>query len=102
MVGAGQVVTGDEDLVFVTSDAQLLRFPASGVRPQGRTGGGIAGVRVTPGQQVAFFGVVDPSRGAVVVTASGSSDALPGTQPGAIKATPYADWYAALPPGADT
>ena len=94
VVGAGQVVTGDEDLVFVTTDAQLLRFPASGVRPQGRSGGGIAGVRVTPGQQVAFFGVVDPSRDAVVVTASGSSDALPGTQPGAIKATPYAEYPA--------
>ena len=92
VVGVGQVVTGDEDLVFVTSDAQLLRFPASSVRPQGRTAGGMAGIRVGPGQRVAFFGVVDPAREAVVVTASGSADALPGTQPGAIKATPYAEY----------
>ena len=28
--------TEDHDLVFVSSDAQLLRFPASQVRPQGR------------------------------------------------------------------
>ncbi|KGN34461.1 DNA topoisomerase IV subunit A [Knoellia flava TL1] len=94
VVGVGQVVTGDEDLVFVTSDAQLLRFPASSVRPQGRTAGGMAGVRVASGQRVAFFGVVDPRREAVVVTASGSADALPGTQPGAIKATPYAEYPA--------
>jgi DNA gyrase subunit A len=94
VVGAGQVVTGDEDLVFVTTDAQLLRFPASGVRPQGRTGGGIAGVRVTAGEQVAFFGVVDPTREAVVVTASGSADALPGTQPGALKVTPFSEYPA--------
>ncbi|GAA4123200.1 DNA topoisomerase IV subunit A [Knoellia locipacati] len=94
VVGAGQVVTGDEDLVFVTTDAQLLRFPASAVRPQGRTAGGMAGIRVTTGQSVAFFGVVDPSREGVVVTASGSADALPGTQPGAIKATPYAEYPA--------
>ncbi|MFC7488484.1 DNA gyrase/topoisomerase IV subunit A [Knoellia sp. CPCC 206453] len=94
VVGAGQVVTGDEDLVFVTSDAQLLRFPAKTVRPQGRSGGGIAGVRVTTGERVAFFGVVDPARDAVVVTASGSADALPGTQPGAIKATPFAEYPA--------
>ena len=94
VVGAGQVVTGDEDLVFVTSDAQLLRFPASGVRPQGRTGGGIAGVRVSPGEQALFFGVVDPAREAVVVTSSGSADALPGTQPGALKVTPYAEYPA--------
>ncbi|MFW5474848.1 DNA gyrase/topoisomerase IV subunit A [Knoellia sp. CPCC 206450] len=94
VVGVGQVVTGDEDLVFVTSDAQLLRFPASSVRPQGRTAGGMAGVRLGTGQRVAFFGVVDPSREAVVVTASGSADALPGTQPGAIKVTPYAEYPA--------
>ncbi|MEO6021464.1 MAG: DNA topoisomerase IV subunit A [Knoellia sp.] len=94
VVGVGQVVTGDEDLVFITSDAQLLRFPASGVRPQGRTGGGIAGVRVPAKEQVAFFGVVDPARGAVVVTASGSADALPGTQPGALKVTPFSEYPA--------
>ena len=94
VVGAGQVVTGDEDLVFVTTDAQLLRFPASSVRPQGRTAGGMSGIRVARGQSVAFFGVVDPGREAVVVTASGSADALPGTQPGAIKATPYAEYPA--------
>ena len=94
VVGAGQVVTGDEDLVFLTTDAQLLRFSASSVRPQGRTAGGMAGIRLGSGQQVAFFGVVDPARDAVVVTASGSADALPGTQPGAIKATPYAEYPA--------
>ncbi|PRY62610.1 DNA gyrase subunit A [Knoellia remsis] len=94
VVGAGQVVTGDEDLVFVTSDAQLLRFSASAVRPQGRSAGGVAGVRVGSGQRAVFFGVVDPAREAVVVTASGSSDALPGTQPGALKVTPYAEYPA--------
>ena len=35
-----------EDLVFITSDAQLLRFSAGAVRPQGRGGGGIAGIKV--------------------------------------------------------
>lgn len=34
VVGATQLRTGDEDLVFITSDAQLLRYPASSVRPQ--------------------------------------------------------------------
>ena len=94
VVGAGQVVTGDEDLVFVTSDAQLLRFPANSVRPQGRSGGGIAGVRITAKEEVAFFGVVDAAREAVVVTASGSADALPGTQPGALKVTPFSEYPA--------
>src|SRR5690606_10246915 len=33
VVGATELPTGDEDLVFVTSDAQLLRFSAASVRP---------------------------------------------------------------------
>ena len=92
VVGAAALRDGEEDLVFVTSDAQLLRFSASSVRPQGRAAGGMAGIRLNPGASVVFFGAVDPSADAVVVTSSGASDALPGTQPGAIKVTPYAEY----------
>ncbi|MEJ7755615.1 MAG: hypothetical protein WKF83_04060 [Nocardioidaceae bacterium] len=35
--------TGEEELCFITSDAQLLHFGAALVRPQGRAGGGVAG-----------------------------------------------------------
>ncbi len=62
VVGAVELVSGEEELCFVTSDAQLLHFPAGGVRPQGRSGGGIAGVRLAPGARVVFFGAVDPPR----------------------------------------
>ena len=92
VVGAVPLSTGDEELVFITSDAQLLHFPAPGVRPQGRSGGGIAGVRLTAKQQVVFFGAFTPSDDAVVVTASGSSSALPGTEAGAVKATPWSEY----------
>jgi len=91
VVGALDLVTGEETLCFITSDAQLLHFGADGVRPQGRTGGGIAGVRVTAGEHVAWFGAVDPAD-SVVVTASGSSTALPGTEPGAVKVTPFTEY----------
>ncbi len=96
VVGAVQLRTGSadpvEDLVFITSDAQLLRFPAGAVRPQGRAGGGIAGIKLAAGQRVAFFGAVDPGADAVVVTSSGSSGALPGTEAGSLKVTPYAEY----------
>ncbi len=92
VVGAAALRDGAEDLVFVTSDAQLLRFPASAVRPQGRSAGGMAGIRLSAGASVTFFGAVDPAADNVVVTSAGSSDALPGTQPGAIKVTPYAEY----------
>jgi DNA gyrase subunit A len=97
VVGAVELRTGTEELVFVTSDAQLLRYGADNVRPQGRSGGGIAGIRVTSGERVVWFGAIDdrfkdaPGQ-AVVVTASGSSTALPGTEPGALKVTDFAEY----------
>jgi len=47
VVGAAQVDSESAELMFITSDAQLLHFPASSVRPQGRAAGGMAtgGVR---------------------------------------------------------
>ncbi len=94
VVGAVALRDGAEDLVFLTSDAQLLRFPASAVRPQGRAAGGMAGIRLSPNAVVTFFGAVDPTADAVVVTSSGASEALPGTQPGSLKVTPYAEYPA--------
>ncbi|HEY8307103.1 MAG TPA: DNA topoisomerase IV subunit A [Lapillicoccus sp.] len=82
------------DLVFITSDAQLLHFPASQVRPQGRPAGGMAGIKLTSGHRAVWFGVVDPATDPVVVTSSGSSGALPGTEAGALKVTPYAEYPA--------
>jgi DNA gyrase subunit A len=94
VVGAAGLHDGTEDLVFVTSDAQLLRFPAAAVRAQGRSAGGMAGIRLSPGARVVFFGAVDPGADNVVVTSAGSSDALPGTQPGSLKVAPYEEYPA--------
>jgi DNA gyrase subunit A len=94
VVGAVELRTGEEELCFVTSDAQLLHFGAGAVRPQGRSGGGISGVRLAPKQSVVFFGAFEADASAVVVTSSGSSTALPGTEPGAVKVTPFAEYPA--------
>ena len=94
VVGAVELASDAADLVFVTSDAQLLRFPAAGVRPQGRAAGGMAGIRLAAGARVIFFGAVDPQREGAVVTVSGSSAALPGTDAGAVKVTPYSEYPA--------
>jgi DNA gyrase subunit A len=102
VVGAVQLDGEDADLVFITSDAQLLRFRAAAVRPQGRAAGGMAGVRLSAGAAVAWFGVVpDGTAGgtggqgaAVVVTVAGSSHALPGTAAATVKVTPYEEYPA--------
>ena len=89
LVGAKKSSEADA-LVLVSSDAQLLRFSADGVRPQGRTGQGIAGIRLSEGARVLSLGVVpgDDIAGALVVTVSGNTAALPGTMPGSAKVTP--------------
>jgi len=92
VVGGLELPASDAELVFITSDAQLLHFPASGVRPQGRSGGGVAGVRLSSGATVTFFGAVDQRVDNVVVTVSGSSDALPGTEAGNVKVTPFSEY----------
>jgi DNA gyrase subunit A len=99
VVGAALCADVDE-VVFVTDDAQLLKFGASAVRPQGRAAGGMAGIRLAAGARVTFFGVlpaVAAGEGAsaepvVVVTVAGSSGALPGTEAGTAKVTPYEDY----------
>jgi len=77
VVGVDTAPDGTE-FVFVTSDAQLLRFFASTVRPQGASAAGMAGINLSPGASVLFFGAVDAAAEVVVATVSGSSQALPG------------------------
>lgn len=91
VVGAAPADDSDE-LVFVSSDAQLLHFSAGSVRPQGRPAGGMAGMKLGIGATVTSFNVVKPGEDAVVVTVSGSTDGLPGTQPGAAKVTPLSEY----------
>ncbi|PJJ72364.1 DNA gyrase subunit A [Diaminobutyricimonas aerilata] len=91
VVGA---VQGDEtdDLVFVTSDAQLLRFPASAVRPQGVAAGGVAGINLSDKARVLFFGSVSPDADPVVATISTSTATIAGTDPGRAKVSAFTEF----------
>jgi DNA gyrase subunit A len=95
VVGAVQLDSEDAELVFITSDAQLLRFPASAVRPQGRAAAGMAGIRLAPSASVTWFGAVDDTEDEplpVVVTVAGSAAALPGTSAMTVKVSPFAEF----------
>ena len=95
VVGATRLAEADAEgaeLVFVTSDGQLLRIPATAVRPQGRSAGGMAGVKLAPGAEVVSFAAVRPTDAAVVVTVAGTAAALPGTESGTVKVTPLAEY----------
>ena len=105
VVGAVQLSSESDELVFITSDAQLLRYAASSVRPQGRAAGGMAGVRLPAGASVVWFGAADAGAAsgtpsgppgsyspAVVVTVAGSAGALPGTGAASVKVTPLHEY----------
>jgi DNA gyrase subunit A len=108
VVGAAYL-TGDPvllettELLFITTDAQLLHFPASAVRSQGRQAAGVVGIRLSNGAGVVWFGAIgpaasaaagaaDPAAAVVVVTVAGRSDALPGTGGASVKVTPFAEY----------
>ncbi|MFC8808247.1 DNA gyrase/topoisomerase IV subunit A [Streptomyces anthocyanicus] len=89
IVGGVELRTGDEDLVFITDDAQLLRYQASQVRPQGRPAGGVAGVKLADGAKVISFTAVDPATDAVVFTVAGSRGTLDDSVQTTAKLTPF-------------
>ncbi|GHF48606.1 DNA gyrase/topoisomerase IV subunit A [Streptomyces griseosporeus] len=89
IVGAVELRTGDEDLVFITDDAQLLRYQASQVRPQGRPAGGVAGIKLAEGAKVISFTAVDPASDAVVFTVAGSRGTLDDSVQTTAKLTPF-------------
>jgi DNA gyrase subunit A len=77
VVGAVELETGEEELVFFASTGDLLRFPAELVRPQGRSAGGMAGMKLDSGAFVVGFNAVPLGGGdtlfeePLVVTAGG-------------------------------
>ena len=90
IVGVTQAADAGE-LVFITSEAQLLRLSAREVRPQGRTAGGMAGIKLPEGSEVIFFGSVskeDREQAVVATMAVG-----PGS-PACIKVTGWPDYPA--------
>ena len=87
VIGAVELTTGEEELVFISSEANLLHYSASLVRPQGRAGGGVAGIKLAPDARAVSFTVVDPEIENVVVTVAGAAGALPGTEAGSVKVT---------------
>ncbi len=75
------LVFKEDEFVFITSDSSLLHFPAASVRAQGRTGGGVAGMKVSSDSEVVAFNVVSATAvEPVVITYTGTT----------VKMTPFA------------
>lgn len=92
VIGVTPAVDENDQLVFVSRAAQLLRYDASNVRPQGRTGTGVAGMKLAQGDSVIGFAVVpasssDSPAAAAVVTCSAGAETLEGLGEASVKIT---------------
>ncbi|MCS3842605.1 DNA topoisomerase (ATP-hydrolyzing) subunit A [Microbacterium sp. AK031] len=93
LVGAAEAAD-DVELVFITTDAQLLHFAASAVRPQGAAAGGMAGIKLGSGAAVLFFGATPATDDVTVATVSGADGVIPGTDAGRAKVSAFAEFPA--------
>jgi DNA gyrase subunit A len=92
VIGSGMAEEGSW-LCFVTDHAQLLRFPADQVRPQGAAAGGMAGIKLPDTARViAFHTAADDTW--QVVSVSGSSEALRGVDAGRAKISTLSEFPA--------
>ena len=93
VVGAS-ISADDHELIFITDDAQLVRFDASLVRPLGRGAAGMAGMKISSGARAIFFTSIKPSKTTLVLTAANNSESLGATDPGSVKISEIAEFPA--------
>lgn len=93
VVGVAQGTDSDE-FIFISSAAQLLRFSASAVRPQGAAAGGMAGINLAAKASVIFFGSVADAGDAVVATVSTSSATIADMDAGRAKLSALSEFPA--------
>ncbi|MDR0950555.1 MAG: DNA topoisomerase IV subunit A [Candidatus Ancillula sp.] len=94
-VVGGAIAPDSSEICFISTDSSLLHFESSKVRPQGMSGAGMAGIKLADGQHVLSFDVLsraeieDTENEPLVFTVAGDALALPGTENGSGKLTPF-------------
>ena len=87
VIAATMCSSDDNALTLITQEAKLLTFDAAKVRPQGRAGGGIAGIKLGAQDAVIALGVTAPGSAAEVVTVTNGQDGM-----ASAKVTPLAEY----------
>jgi DNA gyrase subunit A len=93
VVGA-ELSSDKDDLIFITDDAQLLRFDGSLVRPQGRGAAGMAGIKLSEGAKAIYFTSIKLTKDTQVLTAASNSESLGAVDAGSAKITAIAEFPA--------
>jgi DNA gyrase subunit A len=66
-----RLTSGEDDILLVTAGGRALRFHEDAVRPQGRQGAGITGIKLGAKDKVASMDVVEPGGFLMVLTEQG-------------------------------
>ncbi|MGK0716259.1 DNA gyrase/topoisomerase IV subunit A [Leucobacter sp. W1153] len=82
------------EVAMLATDAQLLRFSAAHVRPQGRGAGGMAGMKLSADARIIFATALPLGTSAQVVTVADSSLTLPGIDVATAKVSDWAEFPA--------
>jgi DNA gyrase subunit A len=90
-VAGASLAPDSHHIVLVTSAGQLLTFSAAEVRPQGLAASGVAGISLPEDDRVIFAGAVKRET-AHVITISGSTAVLPGTESARVKRSVLKDF----------
>jgi DNA gyrase subunit A len=90
-VAGASLAPDNHHIVLVTSAGQLLTFSASDVRPQGLAASGVAGISLPEDDRVIFAAAVNRET-ADVITISGSTAVLPGTESARVKRSVLKDF----------
>lgn len=96
VIAATHVRDNADEIVFVTAAGQLLHFGCDKVRPQGRAGGGVAGIKLGADDSAIFFGVIPAAKldHSDVVTIAIGDESLPGMAACHAKVTPFPEFPA--------
>jgi DNA gyrase subunit A len=70
-LGWVRLTSGKDDIILVTAMGQALRIDENKVRAMSRQAGGMTGIRMRQGDQVAAMEVIEPGGSLLVVTAQG-------------------------------
>jgi len=92
LVGAIQTKDNNGQAVLITSDAQLLHFPAESVRATGRQAGCVAGIKLSADAEVIYGSVVEQNELTFVATVAGDDGAIPGTAAHSMKVAPLSEF----------
>jgi DNA gyrase subunit A len=72
-----RLATEKDDVILITQKGQSIRFPVSSLRVSLRTSGGVAGIRLVPGDHVVSMDVAAPDSFLLIVSTNGFGKLTP-------------------------